>query len=777
MAVRAQVVVRGIVQGVGFRPFVYRLAREHRLAGWVLNSTQGVVIEIEGERGRIDRFLAGLTASPPPQALIERVETNLLPPIGYSSFVIEASREGDEFVLISPDICICADCLRELRDRQDRRHAYPFINCTNCGPRFTIISDIPYDRPKTTMRPFAMCPLCDREYHDPGDRRFHAQPNACPVCGPQVELVGNGDRLGETTPQAEAIDTARRLLAEGEIVAVKGLGGFHLACDATNPRAVATLRERKRRVDKPFAVMSLDVETIRRYCQVSEGEAQLLQVPARPIVLLRRRSDSPIAREVAPGNNYTGVMLPYTPLHYLLLEGTGRNGTEVHPALVMTSGNLSEEPIATGNEEALDRLGSLADYFLLHDRDIYVRCDDSVTRLFRGREAIMRRSRGYAPFPVRLNLELEEVLACGAELKNTFCLTKGTYAFLSQHIGDMENYETYESYRSAVEHFRRLFRVEPRAVAHDLHPNYLATRYALELAEAEGLRKVGVQHHHAHVVSCMAENGVSDKVIGVAFDGTGYGTDGHIWGGEFLLADYRRFRRLAHFKYVPLPGGEAAIRRPYRMAVSHLLSAFGEEALDLPLELWSRVHPAELALMRRMMAARVNCPLTSSCGRLFDAVSALLGVRGVVNYEGQAAIELEMLAAEGVDEAYDWDRSSAYPMIIDPAPLLRGVVSDLMRGVDTGVISAKFHNTIAVIIAAVSEAARQRTGVGKVALSGGVFQNVYLLGRTLDELERRGLETLIHHQVPANDGGIALGQAVIASARGGSARPSRRKGS
>ncbi|TET98699.1 MAG: carbamoyltransferase HypF [Dehalococcoidia bacterium] len=777
MAVRAQVVVRGIVQGVGFRPFVYRLAREHRLAGWVLNSTQGVVVEIEGERGRIDRFLAGLTASPPPQALIERVETNLLPPIGYSSFVIEASREGDEFVLISPDICICADCLRELRDPQDRRHAYPFSNCTNCGPRFTIISDIPYDRPKTTMRAFAMCPRCDREYHDPGDRRFHAQPNACPVCGPQVELMGNGDRLGETTPQAEAVDTARRLLAEGEIVAVKGLGGFHLACDATNPRAVATLRERKRRVDKPFAVMSLDVKTVRRYCEVSEGEAQLLEVPARPIVLLRRRPDSPIAREVAPGNNYTGVMLPYTPLHYLLLEGTGRNGAELPLALVMTSGNLSEEPIATGNEEALERLGHLADYFLLHNRDIYVRCDDSVTRLFRGQEAIMRRSRGYAPFPVRLNLELEEVLACGAELKNTFCLTKGTYAFLSQHIGDMENYETYESYRSAVEHFRRLFRVEPRAVAHDLHPNYLATRYALELAEAEGLRKVGIQHHHAHVVSCMAENGVSDKVIGVAFDGTGYGSDGHIWGGEFLLADYRRFRRLAHFKYVPLPGGEAAIRRPYRMAVSHLLSAFGEEALDLPLELWSRVYPAELALIRRMMAARVNSPLTSSCGRLFDAVSALLGVRGVVNYEGQAAIELEMLAAEGVDEAYDWDRSSAYPMIIDPAPLLRGVVSDLMRGVDAGVISAKFHNTIAVIIAAVSETARQRTGVGKVALSGGVFQNVYLLGRTLDELERRGFETLIHHQVPANDGGIALGQAVIASAKGGSARPSRRKGS
>ena len=781
---RVRALVRGIVQGVGFRPFVHRLAYQYGLKGWVLNSTEGVVIEVEGPMGKLEVFLHDLERKPPPRALVEKLEANFLPPVGYPSFTIETSlHAAEEFVLISPDICICADCLRELRDPQDRRYAYPFINCTNCGPRFTIISDIPYDRPKTTMRVFAMCPRCDREYHDPADRRFHAQPNACPVCGPQVELVGNGERLMEATTGPGSIEAARRLLAEGAILAVKGLGGFHLACDATNPRAVAVLRERKHRVDKPFAIMSMDVKTVRRYCQVSEGEAQLLESPARPIVLLRCRPDSPVAREVAPGNDYTGVMLPYTPLHYLLLEGTGQNGADPLPALVMTSGNLSEEPIATGNQEALERLGALADYFLIHNRDIYVRCDDSVTRLFRGREAVIRRSRGYAPFPVRLNLELEEVLACGGELKNTFCLTKGSYAFLSQHIGDMENYETYESYRSAIEQFRRLFRVEPRVVAHDLHPDYLATRYALELAEAESLHKVGVQHHHAHVVSCMAENGVSDKVIGVAFDGTGYGTDGHIWGGEFLLADYQHFRRLAHLKDVPLPGGDAAVRRPYRMAVSHLLSAFGPEALELPLKLWSWVHPAELSLIRRMMAAGVNCPLTSSCGRLFDAVSALLGVRGVVNYEGQAAIELEMLAAEGMDEIYDWVCSSGNPMVIDPAPLLRGVISDLERGVDVGVISAKFHNTIAVIIAAVSEAARQRTGVSRVALSGGVFQNVYLLGRALDELERRGFETLIHHQVPTNDGGIALGQAVVACARGSrppvsgrNARPSRRKG-
>jgi len=762
VATRAQVVVRGIVQGVGFRPFVYRLAQEHQLSGWVLNSTQGVVIEVEGPRQRIDGFIAGLRADPPPQAVIDRVETNLLPPVGYSSFIIEASREGNEFVLISPDICICSDCLNELWDSHDRRSAYPFINCTNCGPRFTIISDIPYDRPKTTMSAFTMCPHCDEEYHNPADRRFHAQPNACPLCGPQLELASNGTRPAEAPPRGEPIESVRRLLAEGAIVAVKGLGGFHLACDATNAAAVATLRERKQRVDKPFAVMSLDVDTVCRYCEVSEGEAQLLESPARPIVLLRRKAGSPIAADVAPANNNLGVMLPYTPLHYLLL---GDGGTPMPLALVMTSGNMSEEPIAIGNQEALKRLSPLADHFLLHDRDIYVRCDDSVTRLFRGREAMLRRSRGYAPFPVRLNLELKEILACGAELKNTFCLTKGTYAFLSQHIGDMENYETFASYQASIEHFQRLFRVNPQAVAYDLHPDYLATRYALELAEVQGLRRVPVQHHHAHVASCMAENGVEGEVIGVALDGTGYGTDGHIWGGEFLLADYRRFRRLGHLKYVPLPGGEAAIKRPYRMAVSHLLSAFGEEALDLPLELWKQMEATELALVRRMMAAKVNCPLTSSCGRLFDAVSALLGVRGVVNYEGQAAIELEMLAAEGVDEAYDWSQPSSYPIIIEPAPVLRGVVSDLRRGVDRAVISAKFHNTIADIIVGVSRAARERTGINRVALSGGVLQNIYLLDRTLDGLESQGFEALIHHQVPTNDGGIALGQAVIANAR------------
>ncbi|MGB6838263.1 MAG: carbamoyltransferase HypF [Dehalococcoidia bacterium] len=761
---RAQIVVRGVVQGVGFRPFVYRLAQEHRLNGWVLNSTQGVVMEVEGVRAAVEGLVGDLTAKAPPRAVIDRVETSFLPPVGYSSFVIETSQEGEESVLISPDICICQDCLRELFDRRDRRHAYPFINCTNCGPRFTIIGDIPYDRPKTTMRVFTMCPPCEHEYHDPSDRRFHAQPNACPACGPRVELVGREGQPVGNSDGSQPIEAGRRLLAKGAIVAVKGLGGFHLACDASDARAVEEMRERKHRIDKPFAVMSLDVETVRRYCEVAEGEAQLLECAARPIVLLRRRAGSPIAAQVAPGNDYLGVMLPYTPLHYLLLAGDGQSEMPTPLALVMTSGNMSEEPLAIDNQEALDRLAPLSDYFLMHDRDIELRCDDSVTRLFRGQEGIIRRSRGYAPYPVRLDMDLAEVLACGAELKNTFCLTKGSDAYMSQHIGDMENYETYTSYRSSIEHFQRLFRVSPRAVAYDLHPNYLATQYAQELA-AEGLEAVGVQHHHAHAVSCMAENGVRGQVIGVAFDGTGHGTDGHIWGSEFLLCDEADFSRQAHFEYVPLPGGEAAIRKPYRTAVSHLLHAFGEEALSLPLELWSHIEPAELTLLRRMVTGRVNSPLTSSCGRLFDAISALLGVRRVVNYEGQAAIELEMLAAEGVEEGYPWRLTPGSPMTIDPGPLVREVVSELLRGVEPGVISARFHNTVAEIIGGVSEAIREKTGVSKVALSGGVFQNVYLLGRTLDELERRGLEPLIHHLVPTNDGGIALGQAVVANAR------------
>ena len=766
---RARIIVRGIVQGVGFRPFIYRLANDHELKGWVLNSTEGVVMEVEGHTERLEEFIANITLKAPPLAVIEKVESSLLPPVGYQSFIIQASQEReDKFVLISPDIYICPDCLRELFDPLDRRYRYPFINCTNCGPRFTIIKDIPYDRPKTTMAVFQMCPSCEEEYHNPSDRRFHAQPNACPTCGPRVWLV-NGEAAGDSAAEdAEAVTTVRYLLSRGAIVAVKGLGGFHLACDATNSAAISLLRERKCRVNKPFAIMSLDCQTVERYCYVSDAEKQLLELPQRPIVLLRRRANSPISASVAPNNSHLGVMLPYTPLHYLLLERKTDEPDTL--ALVMTSGNMSEEPIAIGNEEALERLGTLADAFLLHDRDIHVRCDDTVTRVFEGNEAVIRRSRSYAPFPVRLNFEMRQVLACGAELKNSFCVTKENYAFLSQHIGDMENVETLSSFESGIEHFKRLFRVSPEVIAYDLHPEYLATKYAdrLKREEAKGssteVQFVPVQHHHAHIASCMAENGVQEPVIGVAFDGTGYGEDGQIWGGEFVVCDFQHFERRAHLKYVVLPGGEAAIRKPYRMAVSHLYNL--PSALTSGLALFDRINPLELEIIRRQIERRINSPLTSSCGRLFDAVSSLLGICDVITFEGEAAIGLEMLADESVEDVYHWPLARGkFPIAINQEPILGDIIRDLEAGVPIAVISAKFHNAVAEMISGVCCLIRERDGLSKVALSGGVFQNIYLLKRTLSHLRRKGFMSYIHHQVPCNDGGIALGQAVIANAK------------
>ena len=824
VASRARIVVRGTVQGVGFRPHVYRLAQAHQLGGWVVNTTEGVVVDVEGDDDELASFVAEVRSQAPPLAVVEEVELTYLPLAGQRTFAIRASQSQDgQFVPISPDVATCDDCRRELFDPADRRYRYPFINCTNCGPRFTIVEDIPYDRPRTTMRVFAMCPDCAREYHDPADRRFHAQPNACPRCGPRLWLVDRegrpvpaedvpppplerggseggasshaGDQERTDNPSYRAIRWAAWLLAEGAIVAVRGVGGFHLACDATNPAAVATLRERKRRVDKPFAIMSPDLETVESYCLVGDAERQLLESPARPIVLLRRREEPsppappslrrkgvssplprgeggrgirsglPIAPEVAPANRNLGVMLPYSPLHHLLLDEF-RRLRPAPAALVLTSGNVSEEPLAVGNAEALERLRDLADYFLLHDREIRTRCDDSVARVFRGRPTLLRRSRGYAPAPVRLKRHLGAVLACGAELKNTFCLTRDNYAFLSQHVGDIENLETYESFRSAVEHFERLFRIEPEAVAYDLHPDYLSTQYAQErLAASDGrLRGVAVQHHHAHVASCMVENFLEGPVIGVAFDGTGYGADGAVWGGELLVGDYAGFRRAGHLAYIPLPGGDLAIRRPIRMALSYLRAAFGEEGFDLPLPALRRAPADEVRAVRRQLAAGLNAPPTSSVGRLFDGVAALLGVREAVNYEGQAAIELEMLADEGVEEAYEWlPTLEGEALVYDPAPLIRKVVADDLAGVPRPTIAARFHNAVAAMVVVACAEIRARTGLGRVCLSGGVFQNGYLLGRALDGLEAAGFEVYTHRLVPPNDGGVALGQAAIAS--------------
>jgi hydrogenase maturation protein HypF len=773
-------VVRGVVQGVGFRPFVHRLAGALELKGWVLNSTEGVVIEVEGPAPALAAFQRDLVANKPPLAVIEHVEAAPLPPVGYSTFTIESSQvaeSDDTFVLVSPDIATCPDCLRELQDPRDRRYRYPFINCTNCGPRFTIVRDVPYDRPKTTMAGFPLCPDCLREYRDPADRRFHAQPVACPVCGPHVWLVDSPsaavspDRL--TLAEDDAIQRVRKLLARGKIVAIKGLGGFHLACDAANDEAVALLRQRKGRVDKPFAIMCPSIAEVESFCLLDPGERELLESPQRPIALLQRRPGALVSDQVAPASRTLGVMLPYTPLHTLLLTPTQGDTADLR-ALVMTSGNLSEEPIATENEEALSRLATLADVFLLHDRPIHVRCDDSVTRLFRGKEMVLRRSRGYAPFPVRLGAELPSVLAAGGELKNTFCLTRENYAFLSQHIGDLENAETLASFEQGTDHFRRLFRVTPGAVAHDLHPEYLSTKWAMEKVAADsgrdlaGLPLIAVQHHHAHLAACLAENGIQEAAIGVSWDGTGYGTDGAIWGGEFLVGDLAGFRRLAHFKYTPLPGGEAAIRRPYRTALSHLVNAFSQDAWSLNLPFMRAIDPTELAVIRRQIASGLNSPPTSSAGRLFDAVAALLGVRGVVNYEGQAAIEMESLAArEAGAPPYPLTGTGlvphVLPAVIDPASLIRAVVGDLLAGATPGLIAARFHATMAALIAAVCGIIARQEGLTAVCLSGGVFQNMLLLEQTVDLLAQSGLIVHTHHQVPANDGGLALGQAVVAA--------------
>jgi len=758
--IQRKIWVHGVVQGVGFRPFVYRLAHEHNLNGWVRNTSAGVEIELEGSPNALQAFLSDLRAQAPPLAHIESVEVADAVPTGYRGFEIRHSQaRAGRYQLVSPDIATCADCLRELFDPRDRRYRYPFINCTNCGPRFTIIEDIPYDRAKTTMRDFVMCPDCQREYDDPLNRRFHAQPNACPVCGPALTLT---DAQGEILPEQDVIAAAARLLLAGRIVAIKGLGGFHLACDATNVDAIQVLRRRKRRPHKPLAVMMATMEDIRAHCEVSETEAALLTSLQCPIVLLPWRQRSNVCDIVAPGNRYLGVMLPYTPLHHVLLRDVG------HP-LVMTSGNLSEEPIARDNEEASHRLGHLADNFVLHNRDIYARYDDSVWFVPSSGPQPIRRSRGYAPFPIRLPFELPQVLACGAELKNTFCVTKENYAFVSQHIGDMENLETLQHFERSVQLYLKLFRAVPQVVAHDMHPDYLATRYARELGEAEGkLRLVPVQHHYAHTVSCMADNGLAadhGPVIGVALDGTGYGTDGAIWGGEFLIADYHSWQRAGHLEYLPLVGGEAAIKNPYRSVIAYGYSLQGAvpdvPALqDIPAE--------EMHIVQRQVEQQINTPQTSSCGRFFDAVAALCGVRQRVTYEAQAAIELEMLSR---DVAAAQEGKASYPFSIvevDETKIIHvgdtwgAILTDLHAGQTAAAIGWRFHRTIAQMVTEMCQRLRAESDLWTVALSGGCFQNRLLLALTLPLLQAAGFEVLVHHQVPCNDGGLSLGQAVVA---------------
>jgi len=773
----ASISVRGIVQGVGFRPFVYGLAVKHNLKGWVYNTSEDVKIEVEGEAEAVEQFELELETKAPPLAHIENVTIEHHPPLGYKNFEIRQSQAQEgKYQLISPDVATCQACLGELLNPEDRRYRYPFTNCTNCGPRFTIIEDMPYDRPQTTMRYFQMCPQCQAEYDNPLDRRFHAQPNACPKCGPQVELVNN---QGNLITGSNPIAAASQLLKEGKIVAIKGLGGFLLACDATNDTAVKTLRQRKKRSSKPFAIMVTDIDEAKRHCHVSPEEENLLTSPQSPIVLIRWREDSPtsvgVSREVAPNLRFLGIMLPYTPLHHILLRDTGL-------PLVMTSGNLSEEPIARDNDEALRRLSWIADYFLIHNRDIYSRYDDSVALVERGTSQLVRRARSYAPYPIRLPFEAKQVLGCGAEEKNTFCLTKDNYAFLSQHIGDMENMETLEHFDSTISLYKRLFHIEPEIIAHDLHPDYLATKYAQELGES-GIKLVPVQHHHAHIASCLADNGLESPVIGVAFDGTGMGADGNIWGGEFLVADYCNFRRAGHLEYLPLPGGTAAIKRPYRTAIGYILTLLGENALNRDLPVMRKADDMEIEVIKRQIERRINSPLSSSMGRLFDAISALLGIRGEIDYEGQAAVELEMAALSSViarhvpSEARELDEAISgnnerYPYrivedegirIVRLKDLLSAVIEDFHHDISKERIAVRFHNTIAGMIDEMCQLIAGESGISQVALSGGVFQNRLLLRKTVSLLESSGFQVFTHKQVPCNDGGISLGQAVIAN--------------
>jgi hydrogenase maturation protein HypF len=754
--IRKGVDVAGIVQGVGFRPFVYRLANECGLTGVISNTPAGVSIEVQGEAEAVEKFLERLPNEIPPLARITGFTPRDAEVREETSFQITATRmDRAARALISPDVAVCEDCLREMMSPRDRRFRYPFINCTNCGPRFTILRDIPYDRERTSMTAFKMCGACQSEYENPVSRRFHAQPNACWDCGPQVLLLA---AEGTRKDVAEPIREAARLLQQGSVVAIKGLGGFHLACDAQNELAVGKLRERKRRVEKPFAIMVRRVEDAERFCVVDDASRKLMSSVERPIVLLPRRPEAAFAAGVAPGNRFLGVFLPYTPLHHLLLQ-SGK-----FEALVMTSGNLSEEPIAIDNEEAVRRLQRIADAFLVHDREIVRRCDDSVARVAAGQAQKLRRSRGFVPVPVQLEKEMQPVLAVGGELKNTVCVVRGSEAFLSQHVGDLENLESYRFFEEAVQHLQRILETEPKVIAHDLHPDYFSTKWAQERTVAE---LVGVQHHHAHIAACMAENHLDGKVIGIALDGTGYGTDGAIWGGEVLVADYLGFERAGQLEYLPLPGGAAAIHEPWRMAVSYLAKHYGKDLEKLELPFLAEMDSRKLAVVLQMMEREINSPRTSSCGRLFDAVAATVGLRSTVNFEAQAAIELEMAARDSTSEA-------AYPMDLDwqgatwqigTKPLFDWLLRDIGKQVSVADMSRKFHNGLALVLLDVAERIREKTGLNRVCLSGGCFLNTLLLETMLAELRERSFEVFFHTEVPAGDGGISLGQAVIAAHR------------
>jgi hydrogenase maturation protein HypF len=762
---REVLLVRGVVQGVGFRPFVYRLAVEEGLAGFIGNDTDGVTIEIEGPSSRVDSFLVRLRSEAPPLSRIDSVEVRTAAPTGLAGFrIILSEVHGQVSTGIPADAATCPDCLRELLDPADRRYRYPFLNCTNCGPRFTITRRIPYDRPQTSMARFKMCPACQAEYDNPANRRFHAQPNACWQCGPQLTLLASdGSAISAADPVLETINR----LVHGQILAIKGIGGFHLSVDATNDAAVQRLRQRKRRYGKPLAVMVRDLESARVLCYLMPAEETLLTTPARPIVLARSRDGSVIAPSVAPGLPWLGVFLPYAPLQHLLFADSRIR------ALVMTSANLSEEPIAIDNDEALSRLGAIADAFLLHNREILQRCDDSVAALVDGAPQLVRRARGYVPLAVSLPLDAPPLLAVGGHLKNVFALARGRLVYQSQHLGDLENLTGLDFFRESLAHLMRTFEIEPETVVHDLHPGYLSTNWAKEWAHERGVAHIAVQHHHAHIAACMAEHALTEPVIGLSLDGTGYGVDGRIWGGEVLVSRLDSFERFAHLDYVPMPGGEAAIREPWRMAFGHLSAAgFDIESSEILSLVGAKQNEARV--LHRMIDRGINAPLTSSCGRLFDAVAAVVLERRNVDYEAQAAIELEGIA---VDEPFDPISEAAYemeliagnwsarePAKISAVPLWRTLIQDLRKGASRPRIAAQFHASVAAAFVRAAVLARSSTGIKKVALSGGCMHNRRLARLLRMGLEAEGFEVFQHAQVSPGDGGLSYGQAAVAAA-------------
>ena len=752
---RASISISGIVQGVGFRPFIYRLATEMGLTGWVCNNTGGVLIEACGTDEHLAHFIRRIRNESPPLAAIVTLEHHSLPDdSSENGFTIrESSESGVHSAHVAPDAALCDDCLRELFDPSNRRFRYPFITCTNCGPRYSIITGIPYDRPNTTMASFPLCPECQQEYHDPANRRFHTQPIACPTCGPQVTLLdSSGSLIFKKDP---AVIRAGELLKGGAILAVKGIGGYHLAVDACNGEAVRRLRVRKKRDEKPFAVMAPNLAAARTMAQLSETEERLLASPESPIVIVRRTEDCPVSPLVAPHNALLGLMLPYTPVHHLLLRGNAL------AALVMTSANLSDEPIAFQDDDALQRLSGIADYFLLHDRPIHMRSDDSVIRVFQGRPLFYRRARGYAPRAIRLPFESPPVLAVGAELKNAICCVKGNQAFLSQHIGDLQHDASSDSFRQTIHHLTGLLELSPEVIACDLHPDYLSSVHAAE----SGLPLIRVQHHHAHLAACMAENRLEGEVIGLIFDGTGYGSDGTIWGGEFLVGGYDSFRRAGHFRQVRLPGGDVAVREPWRMALAFLHAAMGEAAFSLAHPVTRHLSAEEKTIFTAMLDRGLNSPFTSSCGRLFDALAALLNVRHIVSYDGQAPIELEALAETSEDEGNYRNRilsNDEKPLQLDFSAMFPAILHDLEAGISTAALARRFHASVAQASVETCIRIAGDTGLDRVVLSGGVFQNRLLSEMVYTGLVEQGLQVFTHRLSPPNDGCIALGQAAIA---------------